>query len=139
MSLPLPLKAAVNAAPLLGPLPPAGLRSGEARRRRRRRQRRDGAVGGCQAYLYRQPTNEQQLSVASGWLQQALAAASSGLAGWGVCTPEEQEMLENAEKVMREIIENPDLDLLDHSGAYIRTSILTQHVRVLYSSWPSCL
>ena len=34
------------------------------------------------AYLYRQPTNEQRLSVASGWLQQALTTAS-GLARGG--------------------------------------------------------
>eukprot|EP00955_Chlamydomonas_euryale_P074865 362156-Chlamydomonas_euryale.AAC.20 len=30
------------------------------------------------AYLYRQPTNEQRVSVASGWLQQALSLAASG-------------------------------------------------------------
>ena len=66
-----------------------------------------------------------------------------------MCTPEEQEMLENAEKVMREIIENLDLDLLDHSGAYT-VLYLYQYSdsartrtpdsgRFLYSSRPSCL
>ena len=32
------------------------------------------------AYLYRQPTGEQRLSVAAGWLQQAAAAASNAAA-----------------------------------------------------------
>ena len=87
MSLPLPLKAAVDAAPLLGPLLDfAGVKLGGGGDGGGSDVTVEGPLAAAMrraAYLYRQPTNEQRLSVASGWLQQALAAASSGLAGGG--------------------------------------------------------
>jgi len=74
VQLPLPIKTAVKGSPLAPLLDFAGVKldgddvtlQGPLAAAMRRA-----------AYLYRQPTNEQRLSVASGWLQQALAAASN--------------------------------------------------------------
>ena len=74
--VPLPLKSAIQGSPLAPLLDFAGVKldgddvtlEGPLAQAMRRA-----------AYLYRQPTNEQRISVASGWLQQALAAASRGV------------------------------------------------------------
>lgn len=72
--VPLPIKSAVKGSPLEPLLDFAGIKlDGDD-------VTLEGPLAAAMrraAYLYRQPTNEQRMSVAAGWLQQALAAASN--------------------------------------------------------------
>lgn len=80
VSLPPPLVSTLTASPLGGMLDAAGIKVGSSDPDSN--VTIEGPLAAAlrrAAYLYRQPTNEQRLSVASNWLAQAAAGAAEVL------------------------------------------------------------